>query len=82
MVLNPTVLARARAELDAVVGRDRLPTLADRDHLPYISAICREVLRWNPVTPTGAPRRSVDDDEYGGCLIPAGCTLIYNAWSV
>ena len=42
----PEVQAKAQAELDAVIGRERLPTPADRDSLPYIGAICKELDRW------------------------------------
>ncbi|KAJ7451201.1 cytochrome P450 [Mycena galericulata] len=38
MRLYPAVMRKARAEIDAVVGRDRMPTFADRDRLPYIGA--------------------------------------------
>lgn len=53
MTLYPDVMRKAQAELDAVVGRDRMPTYADRPHLPYIRAIVKEVLRWRPVGPLG-----------------------------
>ena len=53
MQLYPDVQRRAQAELDAVVGNDRLPSFNDRDHLPYLNALCAELLRWMPVTPFG-----------------------------
>ena len=53
MVLYPEVQKKAQAEIDAVVGNDKLPSFQDRDHLPYINAICLELLLWLPVTPTG-----------------------------
>jgi hypothetical protein len=53
LVLFPQVQKRAQAELDAVVGRDRLPTFDDRPHLPYIEAINRELMRWLMVAPIG-----------------------------
>ena len=53
LVLFPRVQRRAHAELDLVVGRDRLPTFNDRPRLPYIEAVCKELMRWNMVTPTG-----------------------------
>ena len=53
LVLFPGVHRRAQEKLDAVVGRDRLPTLDDRPRLPYIEAICKEVMRWKMVTPMG-----------------------------
>jgi cytochrome P450 len=53
LTLFPQVQRRAQAELDIVVGRDRLPTLNDRPQLPYIEALCKELMRWQMVTPTG-----------------------------
>lgn len=52
MVLKPGVLARAQAEIDKICI-DRLPGFDDWDSLPYVEAIMREALRWNPVTPEG-----------------------------
>lgn len=43
MVLYPGAQVRAQAELDAVVGRSRVPTFADYEHLPYIRAMAKEV---------------------------------------
>lgn len=43
MALYPETQARAQSELDTVVGRARLPTFADYDHLPYIRAMVKEV---------------------------------------
>ncbi|KAG6895745.1 hypothetical protein C0992_012889, partial [Termitomyces sp. T32_za158] len=42
---------KAQAEIDAVIGSERLPTLADRHYLPYVNAVVTEVLRWNSVVP-------------------------------
>jgi hypothetical protein len=56
LVLCPQVQRRAQAELDAVVGRDRLPTFDDRPRLPYIEAFCKELMRWQMVTPIGTSR--------------------------
>ncbi|KAG5644939.1 hypothetical protein DXG03_007404 [Asterophora parasitica] len=53
MALHPEVAKKAQAEIDAVVGNDRLPTFEDRAHLPYLDALTKEVLRWNAVVPTG-----------------------------
>ncbi|KAG2357360.1 cytochrome P450 [Suillus spraguei] len=59
MVLYPDVQKRAQAEIDSVVGRDRLPTFEDRESLPYIDAILRETFRWEPVVPLGILSRQV-----------------------
>lgn len=54
MTLYPEVLKKAQEEVDAVVGNERLPIMADRDALPYVNALCKELLRWNVVIPLGA----------------------------
>ena len=54
MANHPEVQEKARAEIDAVVGPDRLPEFTDRPKLPYIDAIVSELLRWQPVLPLGA----------------------------
>jgi cytochrome P450 len=51
MIAFPEVQCRAQAEIDAVVGRDRLPTFTDTPHLPYVRAIMREILRCHPSVP-------------------------------
>ena len=51
MVVHPAVQEKAQAEIDAVVGKDKLPTMDDRPLLPYIDAIFREILRYSPIVP-------------------------------
>ncbi|KIJ06205.1 hypothetical protein PAXINDRAFT_20589 [Paxillus involutus ATCC 200175] len=82
MVLHPNVQARAQAELDSVIGPGRLPDYNDRPLLPYINAIVKEVLRWNPVAPLGLPHMVTKDDIYNGYFIPAGTTIIGNTWTI
>ncbi|KAJ8689905.1 hypothetical protein PTI98_012762 [Pleurotus ostreatus] len=82
MVLYPEVQSKAQAELDRVVGDKRLPVFSDRDSLPYIDALVKEVLRWNPVAPLGLPHMATNDDEYNGYFIPAGTTVIGNTWTI
>ncbi len=53
MVLYPEVAVKAQAEIDSVVGPDRLPTFTDRIDLPYLNALVLEVCRWHSVAPTG-----------------------------
>lgn len=45
MTLHPEVAKRAQAEIDRVVGNERLPGFEDRERLPYIDCILKEVLR-------------------------------------
>ncbi|KAJ7120737.1 cytochrome P450 [Mycena crocata] len=82
IVHNPNVQKRAQEELDRVVGRDRMPTFADREHMPFIAAMVRETLRWKTVAPIGVPHQSIEDDWYEGYFIPKGTICIPNAWGM
>jgi hypothetical protein len=41
----PEILKKIQAELDDVVGRDRMPTFDDERSLPYLVAFIKEVTR-------------------------------------
>jgi hypothetical protein len=81
MTLFPEEQAKAQAEIDAVIGHNRLPTLDDRDQLPYVCALVDEVLRFGFVSPQVARLCRVDD-LYGEYLLPKGSFVIQNAWYV
>jgi cytochrome P450 len=53
MLLYPGIQKKVQAELDSVIGRERLPNFEDRPNLPFIDAVCKEVTRWRPITPVG-----------------------------
>ncbi|KAH8895455.1 cytochrome P450 [Thozetella sp. PMI_491] len=78
----PSVVARAQELLDTVVGRDRLPNLADRAKMPYLDAILLELLRWRCVAPNGVPHMVEREDVYEGFHIPAGSVVIANTWGI
>ena len=46
MVRYPEIAKRAQAEIDSVVGRDRMPTIGDRESMPYLDCILKETLRY------------------------------------
>ena len=45
MIHHPEVAKKAQGEIERVLGKDQLPTLADRPDLPYIDCIVKEVMR-------------------------------------
>jgi cytochrome P450 len=53
MLVYPEVQSKAQAEIDRVIGRERLPEMVDMESLPYVSAVVAESLRWLPVLPMG-----------------------------
>jgi cytochrome P450 len=83
IVTTPGILETAQAELDSVVGRDRLPVFSDIRNLPYLRALCKEVLRWRPVAVLGGtPHASSEDDYYHGFYIPKGTVILGNSWAI
>ena len=82
MASHPDAQRRAQAEIDAVVGSKRLPTLDDMPLLPYTTALVKECLRWRNVTPLGFPHTVREDDEYKGYHIPGGAIVMGNVWCV
>lgn len=82
MTVYPEVQRKAQEEIDRVVGQDRLPTMTDRENLPYIEAMVKEVLRWHPVAPMALPHTSIDSDVCEGYFIPKGSMLLANVWLV
>jgi len=82
MLMFPDVQAKAQSEMDAVIGRDHVPTIEDREQLPYCWALVLESLRWQPVSPLALPHVMVADEAYAGYLIPKGSTVLANVWLI
>ncbi|KAL1738116.1 cytochrome P450, partial [Schizophyllum fasciatum] len=79
---HPDAQERVARELEAVVGRGRAPTYADKDALPQTMAFVLESFRWRPVTAAGGAHKATKDLIWEGYRIPAGATVYGNVWSV
>jgi cytochrome P450 len=55
MITWPEVQKKAQAEIDSVIGEDRVPDFSDYVNLPYVAAIIKEAHRWRPVAPLSVP---------------------------
>jgi len=82
MVMNPDVQMKAQEEMDRVIGTDRLPTFDDEPKLPYISALKKEVFRWQQAAPFAIPHRLMEDDVYDGYFLPKDSVVLGNAWAI
>ena len=58
-----SVLRKAEAEFDAVVGEDRTPVWADYERLPYVAAVVKEAMRWRPVVPLAFPHAAAEGNN-------------------
>ncbi|CAE6444274.1 unnamed protein product [Rhizoctonia solani] len=84
MIINPKAQAKAQAEIDSVLGyATRLPTMSDEAQLPYVRNLILEVMRWQPVAPTGGPPHACyEDDTYRGYDIQKGTAVLGNIWAM
>ncbi|KAJ6525470.1 cytochrome P450 [Mycena vulgaris] len=82
MATHPAVAAAAQAEIDRVVGRERLPNDDDEKHLPYVRAIIKEVQRIHSPFWVPTPHYSTADFVYNGMYIPKDTVMILNCWTI
>ncbi|KAK0465859.1 cytochrome P450 [Desarmillaria tabescens] len=82
MIMYPDIQAKAQAEIDTIVGNDRLPRFDDRGRLPYINALALEVSRWHVVGPLALPHSVSEDDVQLGYFIPKGSVVLANVWNM
>jgi cytochrome P450 len=83
LLLYPHVQTKGQAEIDAVIGHDRMPTLNDMTRLPYVRACVKECLRWLPAAILGAfPHATCEEDTYMGYRIPKGAIILLNTWAI
>ncbi len=82
--LNPEMQTRLREEV-----RQHLPTAEagaaitakDIENLPYLNAVCAEVLRYYPPVPLAAPREAVQDTTILGRRVPKGTHIYIVPWA-
>ena len=75
LAAHPEKQRRVQQELDAVVGRNRMPSLNDRPQMPYMEAVVYEINRISSLGYTGVPRMVNQDTKLAGYDIPKGCLL-------
>lgn len=84
LCLNPDIQTRLRKEI-----REKLPSLEEDaaissqqiDHMPYLNAVCNEVLRYYPPVPLTL-RNAAHDTTILGHFVPKGTRIILCPWAV
>ncbi|GCB79664.1 hypothetical protein scyTo_0017931 [Scyliorhinus torazame] len=64
--------------IDSVVGKERKPTLEDREEMPYTNAVIHETQSFGNIVPISLPHETYRDTEVMGYTIPKGTTVIPN----
>ena len=80
IVDRPDVIAKIRAEVDAVLG-DRKPTVEDMRALKYTTRVINESMRLYPQPPV-LIRRAINDDVLGGYKLEAGADIFISVWNL
>jgi len=76
---HPDVAARLRAEVNSVLGPERLPGIDDVERLPLARAVLAESMRLYPPAWIQG-RKAVIDCEVHGHRVPAGTVLFVSQW--
>ncbi|KAK4393453.1 cytochrome [Sesamum angolense] len=79
---HPQKLDKARAEIDNLVGDDRLVNELDLSNLPYLHNIIMETFRLFPASPLLVPHEASVNCKLGGYDIPKGTIVQVNAWAI
>ncbi|KAK3601250.1 hypothetical protein CHS0354_040429 [Potamilus streckersoni] len=78
----PEIQKKCFEDINQVVGRERLPNVKDKEHLPYLEATIMEVMRVYPLSPLALPHSVTKEVLFRGYRIPKGATVLINLDSV
>ncbi|XP_038669656.1 cytochrome P450 2J6-like isoform X1 [Scyliorhinus canicula] len=81
MMIHPNLQSKVHDEIDRVIGKERKPTLEDREEMPYTNAVIHETQRFGNVAPLSLPHQTYRDTEIMGYTIPKGTMIIPNLTS-
>ncbi|THF98103.1 hypothetical protein TEA_013409 [Camellia sinensis var. sinensis] len=76
MLNQHETLKRAMAELDRVVGKERLVQEFDISQLNYIKSCVKEAFCLHPIAPFNVPHVSISDTTVGNYFIPKGSHVL------
>lgn len=79
---RPEIQSGIHEEMDRVLGRDRAPTIDDRDRLPYTFAAIAESMRYRTASPMGIAHQASRDTEIGGYRVPSGAMVLSNLYGI
>eukprot|EP00246_Nothoceros_aenigmaticus_P015897 TRINITY_DN6892_c0_g1_i1.p1 TRINITY_DN6892_c0_g1~~TRINITY_DN6892_c0_g1_i1.p1 ORF type:complete len:526 (-),score=72.56 TRINITY_DN6892_c0_g1_i1:47-1624(-) len=82
IIRHPGIQVKLHAEMDSVVGKDKLVTEADIPRLPYLQAFVKELLRFHPVSPLGVFHYNHQPTKVMGYDIPPKTIVFTNLWGI
>ena len=82
MALYPGVQKKVRAEIEELLGRNRLPSMQDKGNLPYTEAVIQEISRLGSIAPLSLPHRCTATFTLNGYTIPQNAMVFSNLYAV
>ncbi|KTF78368.1 hypothetical protein cypCar_00043766 [Cyprinus carpio] len=79
---DPDVQERCHEEIVRVLGYDRLPSMDDRDELPYTYATIHEIQRCANIVPSGLFHETTQPTKLRGYDIPKGTVIFTNLTAI
>uniref|UniRef100_A0AAX7TFT3 Uncharacterized protein n=1 Tax=Astatotilapia calliptera TaxID=8154 RepID=A0AAX7TFT3_ASTCA len=81
MIYYPDIQERVQAEIDAVVGSSRQPSVSDRENMPYTDAVIHEIQRMANIIPLNVLRMTSNETTVDKYTIPkASVCVLENSW--
>ncbi|XP_036590336.1 cytochrome P450 2C23-like [Trichosurus vulpecula] len=72
---HPEVQAKIHEEIDRVIGHNRVPSIKDRQDMPYMNAVVHEVQRFIDLVPLNLPHAVNQDIQFQQYFLPKGTTI-------
>ncbi|KAL8233605.1 hypothetical protein R6Q59_019705 [Mikania micrantha] len=82
LLRNPHIMAKAKEDLENVIGKGKIVKEEDSLRLPYLSCIIKETLRYHPPIPLLLPRKTKNELKFYEYTIPKGTQVLVNAWAL
>ncbi|XP_014674931.1 PREDICTED: cytochrome P450 2U1-like [Priapulus caudatus] len=82
MLKHQDVCRKVQAEIDDIIGRGRLPNMADANKMPFTEATIMEIQRLGNIVPLGAIHATSEEVQFRGYTIPANTAVMSNVTAI
>ncbi|XP_024974555.1 7-ethoxycoumarin O-deethylase-like [Cynara cardunculus var. scolymus] len=82
VIRKPHIMAKAKLELEEVIGKGKIVEEVDLKRLTYLWCIVKETLRIHPPAPFLGPRKIENEVKLNGYTIPKDTQVLVNAWAI